>query len=330
MRKKNILILIVCAFILNINQVMAATSLQDLQEAIISEKKTTFKTDKEFYKYAQKNLDKNTYNVYRVAERLIRANRLDDYPWVIEFRYSDDYEINATASNNNLITLKPGVLYTFSNDISALAFIIAHEMAHKTCLHTAQKEKYINFLKVQYDDQMKRLEEKKAQLNRSSSRAPMFRRSLIERNLSLLIENLQQELEKLKMQQEEDLKAFDRKQEYEADKVALNYIIKAGFDPEGAKRVLVLMQRDSGTVQNTLNHPDLKNRIWQLNTELKNLNSIDLVNKGKKNIAKTPVLTYELKTDRKYNELVKRTLVINSSKGTNQKVNEPFEKMFGY
>ena len=69
------------------------------------------------------------YKVYRIAERLIRANKLDYANWRIAIRKTPE-DVNATAGSTNLITIHTALYDTFYNNEDALAFVIAHEMAH--------------------------------------------------------------------------------------------------------------------------------------------------------------------------------------------------------
>lgn len=76
--------------------------------------------------------------VYNVAERVIRANGLDDHPW--RFQITNEYNINAYAGELNKIVIYKGLLDQIHGDDAALAFIISHELAHHTLRHSAQQE----------------------------------------------------------------------------------------------------------------------------------------------------------------------------------------------
>ncbi|MEH2178627.1 M48 family metalloprotease [Nostoc sp.] len=76
--------------------------------------------------------------VYSVAERVIRANGLDDHPWRLQI--TDEYDINAYADELNKIVIYKGLLDQIHGDDAALAFIISHELAHHTQRHSAQQE----------------------------------------------------------------------------------------------------------------------------------------------------------------------------------------------
>ena len=78
------------------------------------------------------------YKIYRITEKLIRANNLDFINWRIVI--DTDKEFNATSSNTNCITINTGAFDTLSNNEDALAMLIGHELAHSLLGHAARKE----------------------------------------------------------------------------------------------------------------------------------------------------------------------------------------------
>lgn len=77
------------------------------------------------------------YNVYRITERLIRANSLDYVNWRVAIRKSEDF--NAAAFEGNYILINTALYDTFYDNADALAFVIAHEMAHHIFGHSQRK-----------------------------------------------------------------------------------------------------------------------------------------------------------------------------------------------
>lgn len=73
------------------------------------------------------------YNVYRVTEKIIRANKLDYLNWRIVITADKDF--NASQSNLNCLTFNTGLIDTFKGNDDALAFIIGHEIAHSMLGH---------------------------------------------------------------------------------------------------------------------------------------------------------------------------------------------------
>ncbi len=75
------------------------------------------------------------YKVYRIAERLIRANKLDFINWRIVIDTKSDFN---AYSNANCITINTGAFDTLSNNDDALALLIGHEIAHSILGHQAR------------------------------------------------------------------------------------------------------------------------------------------------------------------------------------------------
>ena len=76
------------------------------------------------------------YKIYRIAEKIIRANNLDFVDWRITVKSNQDF--NAFSSNMNNITILTGLYDTFASNEDALALIIGHEMGHALLGHQAR------------------------------------------------------------------------------------------------------------------------------------------------------------------------------------------------
>ena len=73
--------------------------------------------------------DVDYYNVYRISERLVRANNLDYVNWRIAIRKTVD-KVNAESSNGNFVCIYTPLYDSLESNDDALAFVLAHEMAH--------------------------------------------------------------------------------------------------------------------------------------------------------------------------------------------------------
>ncbi len=80
------------------------------------------------------------YRVYRIAERMIRANNLQHINWRIVINRSTD--VNAYSHDMNCIEINTGMYDTFLDNDDAMAMVIGHEMAHALLGH-AQRKKII-------------------------------------------------------------------------------------------------------------------------------------------------------------------------------------------
>ncbi len=74
------------------------------------------------------------YTVYRIAEKLIRANNLDYANWRISIRKTSD-KVNAATTDGNFIYINTALYDSLNNNNDALAFVLAHEMSHQILGH---------------------------------------------------------------------------------------------------------------------------------------------------------------------------------------------------
>ena len=78
------------------------------------------------------------YRLYRIAEKIIRANKLDYINWRIAVK-RDAEEVNAYSNNTNYICITTALYDSFCDNEDALAFIIGHEMGHALLGHSQRK-----------------------------------------------------------------------------------------------------------------------------------------------------------------------------------------------
>ncbi|MGD1900573.1 MAG: M48 family metalloprotease [Phormidesmis sp.] len=91
----------------------------------------------ETYQQAREDLSGSLYAYYRIIERLTRANDLDVPYWDVRIQ-SGEYIIGATASGAYNINIADNLLALQDGDVSAVAFVMAHEIAHHMHNHPAQ------------------------------------------------------------------------------------------------------------------------------------------------------------------------------------------------
>lgn len=99
--------------------------------------KTALKAKKESTS-AKQPYSIDLYNLYRVAEKIIRANNLDYINWRIEL-YNDTKTFNAYTTSANLVTIYSGLYDSLYNNEDALAFIVSHELSHQILGHLQRK-----------------------------------------------------------------------------------------------------------------------------------------------------------------------------------------------
>ncbi|MBN4005423.1 M48 family metallopeptidase [Nostoc sp. LPT] len=189
--------------------------------------------------------------VYSVAERVIRANGLDDHPWRLQI--TDEYNINAYAGELNKIVIYKGLLDQIHGDDAALAFIISHELAHHTQRHSAQQEETEASLKERL------LKEAEAEYNnwiaqeRRKSKTPISAATKDVIKQRIIIQK--------KQGFDRTMQALSRQHEFQADEIGYTYMIKAGYDINGGLRVLNLFSRLPLDYTEISSHPPTQQRI---------------------------------------------------------------------
>lgn len=239
-------------------------------------KKKLYKDNREYQKY--KNiLSKEEYDIYQIAEKIIRANNLQYKNRRISFNI-DKQIINANGINNNLILINSSLYDCLHQNKDALAFAIAHELSHFILSH--QKETIENSYKI------KKLEENIDKLNSQKIYDNYAK------NLKNLINNIY---------------ITQRELELEADSLALELIIKAGYDCNNALEIFDYLGEDYNYYEGKNIYPLIYERKENLKNELELLDIKNLIQEGINNIFSSDALSVQKSID-------KETLVINKPK----------------
>jgi hypothetical protein len=246
---------------------------------------------------------------------LSRSNNLDKYAWRLTI--TDEYEIQAYSSEENLISIPKGVLdIANAGDTSALACIIAHEVAHHTLEHRSitlgnyyqlQNDKLREIdKKIRLADEQRKQREKTIAIwerNLAQPNLPSWAKTINEYGLALakaLPEPKPIDAEKLRQdatnQIDDQHYSNSRTQELEADRVGFLYFIRAGFDKEGCINMLDYLARRTGSKvdRDDVQHPTVQLRKEQILRLISGENIQQLIQDGKSNrLGKIP-LSYEL------------------------------------
>ena len=212
--------------------------------------------------------DVDFYKVYRVAERIIRANNLDYINWRISIRKSDD--IDASTFSGNCITINTALYDSVYNNEDALAFVIAHEMSHQILGHAQRRaELYrrlerVGIVEKTYDNDVPA----KKFVNQSVGLIPR----------KLAANELQE-------------------QELMADSEAFMLLTRAGYTSEKAMESLNLLAGLPNLKRFLNTHPVPKDRIKNAIETVSVLNP-EWVNEGRENIYNSDVLTCKKSSDR--------------------------------
>ena len=164
--------------------------------------------------------------VQRVGQSLIPAyqkNLPDDNPQKINFRFYviRDKEANAFALANGIVVVNSGMITTLENE-AQLAAVMAHEISHATQEHTWR--------------QMNKDKNKRTALMVGSLAASIFAPGL-DTVLDLVNSAM--------------VNGYSRRLEDQADRIGLEYMVAANYDPREAPRVWKIMTKKNGDMPNT-------------------------------------------------------------------------------
>lgn len=209
----------------------------------------------------------NYYRVYRICERIIRANNLDYVNWRVAIRKTPD--LNASSSDTNFVMINTGLYDSLGDNDDALAFVIGHEIAHQILGHAS----------------------------RTADLAAQ--EAIFKRNLKNALKSADGEVAALVLEKRlRDVYRELRQMEYMADSEGLNLIIKAGFSPENAIDTLTLLESGAGRyVFADDTHPHTALRIENYKNEYITSDP-NWVYVGRENIYNSEVLPCKKSSDR--------------------------------
>jgi len=268
-----------------------------------------------FFQKAQKDLPANYYFLYRIVDRLARANGLDQTPWRIIT--IPKYDMNAFATEVNLIAVYSGLLDVLAGDAAAIACVVGHEMAHHV-------ERHIPLKQVETAQAKQRLQAREQELIRKeeSRQASAQGWSLLSGILRSTTgvnlpfnpageadpDAMRQNLRQAEAAEDQNLAIASRQMEFDADRVGYQYLARAGFDPSGCQRVMEVLGR-LPEAEFDGSHPAIPRRAAQLRTLMVETPPQRLAAEGRPRLEASSALTYSLSEDR-------RSLRINSRYGS--------------
>jgi len=203
-------------------------------------------------------------------------------------------EINAFALPGNIIVVHSGLFLAVQKE-SELVGVLAHELAHL-------KQQHILRL---FSEQQKSQPKLILALLAALLVAPnaQSRNAII---TSGIASSIQTTID------------YTRKQEYEADRIAINILVKAGFDPEGISHFFAILAQQSGLSGGLASgseflrtHPLSKNRISEAQNRIQDIDRSNLIidsaifQRLKTRLAIT-LYNYPIKKDSCYQSLLNR------------------------
>ncbi|GAB3866061.1 M48 family metallopeptidase [Hymenobacter segetis] len=188
-----------------------------------------------------------TAAVQAVGQKIISSTKAGQTPYKFQFHLlADDHTINAFALPGGQVFITQGLLKNLTSE-GQLAGVLAHEIGHVVGRHSAAQVAKSNLTQglagaatiASYDPN-----------SPGSSVAKAAVAAAIAKVISL---------------------RFGRNDELEADKLAVDFTPKAGYDPRAMIKVMEMLQSQEGrssTPEFLSTHPDPGNRIGELQKEI--------------------------------------------------------------
>ncbi|HEX2695883.1 MAG TPA: M48 family metalloprotease [Acidobacteriota bacterium] len=172
------------------------------------------------------------------------------------FLVLDTDEVNALAAPGGFVFVTKGLL-KLCKDEEMLASILAHEIGHVAAKHGLQSIK-----KSRLVDAFKILGKEAATRYGPKELAELT--EVFENALGDIVESLVE-------------KGYDRKYEYEADRLAVKYAVATGYDPNGLTRFLKTMTgapAAGGAKGWFKTHPSADDRLVKVNSQVKGMGTV--------------------------------------------------------
>ena len=240
----------------------------------------------------------DNFEIYKILERILRANKLQYQNWRIAF-YMDHEDINANAGAYNLIQISSALYDSLYPDDDAIAFVISHELAHLILNHI----KATNEIRYKINQLEEKIKINKYEIRRTQNISDIqsaFGDDIgsIGNLLANVSGNIAVDMLTKNLKREYGLL---RQMEYAADSQALVLMTKAGYNPQSCLEVMNVLSGLGGLDKELLTdtHPSDKSRTDNLNSKLYGLNKQKLQKEGRYNIYNSNVLNARATTDKK-------------------------------
>lgn len=216
-----------------------------------------------YLNYNAKAKGDDYYKLYRIAERMIRANKLDYINWRIAI-YRDTEEPNAYSTNMNLVSISTSLYDTLKNNDDALALVIGHEMGHALLGHQQRLAQILA-----------KMEKQKALMKAGNSYAILTYKGF-ERKYLIDSKNM----------------------EYAADVEGAKLAAKAGYSLDSASETLAFLNTLPHYRELYTDHPDQEKRFKNFNENRKYFIEDGWKQMGRYNFYNSEVLPVQLSSDR--------------------------------
>lgn len=235
------------------------------EEKIKADNKEYDKMEKVFKKrgnisYNSKAKGDDYYKIYRITEKLIRANNLDYINWRIGVSRST--EVNAYSTDTNYININTGTIDNFLDNDDALAMIIGHEISHNLLGHQIRSNPTIYHAKV-IDSYL-------------GGAYPILVSSILKRKYLIDSKN----------------------EEFAADVEGAKLALRAGYNLNDGSEIFSYYNTLFQTWDYWQDHPATKKRIENLRQNRAYFWDEDMIEEGKANIYNSEVLSVKISSDR--------------------------------
>ncbi len=203
------------------------------------------------------------YKIYRIAERIIRANNLQHMNWRIALEKETE-TVNAYATSADLIIINTALYDSFYNNDDALAMVIAHEMSHNLLGHIQRRIELIN------------------KYNKTDALAESTHSTIIGLSNVAFMKYIYNEM---------------RDMELMADTEGLVLMAKAGYSPENGTAVFKFFQAEGELKKFFETHPIASERL-KIAKENISLASPYWADEGRVNIYNSNVLPVKRSSDK--------------------------------
>jgi hypothetical protein len=275
------------------------------------------------YASAKKQLPSDYYILYRVVDKLARANNIASGSWRVKI--TNEYALNGFADEANLIVVPKSAMEQLHGDADALACMVGREISHHVRKHKAIGPAEQAALKKQIQEEAIA----QAQSNENSKRGWGMGLGLVggifgvntggiqnavnantDRATTKMIEEKERELNKR-------IAETSARIEKEADEDAFVYLVRASRDPKGCIRYLDVISRDPKAEPDPAN-PAIPGRIQSYRDFIDRESPAKYKSEGTANLSRNPKpLTFAV-TDNS------ESLRVDSSRGSTTKQIDTF------
>lgn len=252
--------------------------------------------DNKEYLNSKKIMDNDYYDLYRIFEKLLRANNLYYQNWRLAIKPEAE-DINAYAGSANMIVIHSSLYDSLYNNDDALAFILSHELGHfllghhQISLENSQAIKQLETIKNNMR-QEQYIENNIQRINNNTYNYYNYAGSgITSLGYTINIAACETAIKKIYEQ--------ERAMEFDADTEAISIMAKAGFDVNNANDAMTFLSNLPNIYTNRSTHPPINERISNINYIIKISDITELNNEGMQNIYNSKVLKAKKSSDNK-------------------------------